>query len=191
MEGQPNPILTSIHLQEYSILQARNTSLLTLQASAFGVIAVFAGLMAGAATRGLAGFTIAWTIFSVGAFVMMAWYQVSLEIYRNVSYIETALKPALQSASGGAEPFWTYESFRAGDIGPRHFWDEWAVFSGVTVSYMILVLVRAVSCLAWNWRFGWSDSGFVALGIIELGLLWRQAARLQRKRNEFLAINAK
>ena len=168
--------LLSAHFAEYQALTTRTTYRLTLQFALWPILLITLTLLANAKDFFGPHGTV-WTGAGTVQFVVIHFYTVELEIYTDIHYIETQLRPMIEAILG-PEPFWRYEHFlhdhRA--IGPA-FWEYWPLALGVAA-------IAFAGYSVPEWRTG--DYCGLVLSSLALGFSGRLAYKCTRLRTVML-----
>jgi hypothetical protein len=158
--------LLQLHVSEYQAIVARNSVWQSMQAGFVPLLLVFYALIAQLWST-VDHAVLAWLSLLVFELVSFVFGQTTLEVYDNVRYVETVLRPALKNLLG-TDAFWMYERW----VRPRRlkfaFWYEalptiltlpalgvtsawrygeralgdWLAFATCIVLYLLLVLLN-------------------------------------------------
>jgi hypothetical protein len=167
--------LVQAHLNEYQALTMRNTYWITLQYACWPIVLLYAALVAQVWSSFNHGLLI-WVSFVIIQAAVLAWYQAGYEIYRNVVYMETRLRPQLQAIVGSSE-FWGYEPYLGQQRGSHPQSYEILPVLGGVLLYLLLT---------W-YRCPWSAIDWVGgvVGAVVLLVIVRQCVLLVKMRGEF------
>lgn len=136
-------LLGNAHVAEYQALTTRTTYRLTLQFALWPILLIALTVLASAREWfGLRG--LMWTGAATTQVVILHYFMIELEVYTDVQYIETQLRPMMDELLGD-RPFWRYEHFlrdhRAVHPG---WWEFWPISLGL-----------AAIGFAGYWTFKW------------------------------------
>src|ERR1035437_4008175 len=138
-----------VHLAEYNALTMRNTYWITLQYAVYAI----AGAYVGFAVQGRNSVPLD-TLLCGSAMVLLllGWgiLQIQYEIFNNVEYMETRLKPKIMKLLGG-QTCWDYEPFLAQRRARGFVRFEWK-YGLLVVFIFVLLLIAAL--IIWTIEIG-------------------------------------
>jgi hypothetical protein len=171
--------LTDLHVAEYQALETRLTNWITLQCSLWAIIVVYFALVVQAWGDFPMKSALVWMSVLVLEVAAVYWYVWQTEIYNNVRYIETVLRPTLRGIVQTNE-FWKYEYFISRERGEGFLWWEWLH----CVHPLVAILLGTVA----SRRAGWGTSAWVGLIVTALiyTFLLYLAITMVRTRREML-----
>lgn len=138
-----------LHLAEYNALTMRNTYWITLQYAVYAIAGAYVGLAFQA--RSTVPFdTLLWG--SAMVLLLLAWglLQIQYEIFSNVEYLETKLKPKILELIPGHR-CWDYESFLAERRSSGFVRFEWK-YGLLLVFLFAMILIAAL--IIWTIHLG-------------------------------------
>ena len=143
--------LVLLHIAEYQTLTTRSTYWTTMQFSLAPVLFLVLALAA-QAWNFIDHRVLVWGCTFAIQCLIITWYQVGLEIYNNVRYIERKLRPQLRALLNTNDA-WKYESYLRDQRNPVFVWWEYppAILSLTTL--LIVALFRR----------SWTPFDYVAL----------------------------
>src|ERR1017187_2268802 len=138
-----------VHLAEYNALTMRNTYWITLQYAGYAIAGAYVGFAVQA--RNTVPFDTLWWGSAMGPF-LLGWgiLQIQYEIFNNVEYMETRLKPKIMKLVGG-QACWDYEPFLAQRRAQGFVRFEWK-YGLLVVFIFVLILIAAL--IIWTIEIG-------------------------------------
>jgi uncharacterized membrane protein len=174
-----------VHLAEYNALTMRNTYWITLQYAVYAIAGAYIGFAVQA--RATIPFdTLMWG--SALALLLLGWgiLQIQYEIFNNVEYMETKLKPKVMALIGG-RTCWEYESFLA-ELRARGFLRfEWK-YALLIIFIFVLMLVGAL--IIWTIEIGtWTrwDTAWLCADVYVGALVFGRALQNAKVRRRMIA----
>ncbi|HEY1525731.1 MAG TPA: hypothetical protein VGH51_05790 [Candidatus Angelobacter sp.] len=149
-EAPDKNALVNLHVAEYEALMTRNTYWLTIQFSTAPAIAIYFTLLATAwSTIGIVQpvraialqKSILWIGILGAELFVIAGYMCLYEIYNNVRYVESHLRPVIEALMPGCD-FWMYEKFLAKHRGFGALANEWWAI-GLTLGAFVVIAFRS------------------------------------------------
>jgi hypothetical protein len=136
--------LLKLHIAEYAALTTRNNNWVTIQLGIWSVIILYLTAAVGAwayfsQLRLNYGIYIVWGSGAVIQLTIAVLYFTIGEIYLNVYYIESRLRPLVSNLVQG-RPFWGYEAFLARDSNREVM--DWAATAAVLAALLVAALIR-------------------------------------------------
>lgn len=174
-------LLVQLHLAEYQALTTRNTYWITLQYGVWPILLLVLTLVAQVRTS-FNPELLVWGAALIIQGGVLAYYASLYEIYNNIRYIETALRPLVE-ALVSSRRFWGYEPYvsRHRALSPS-WWENWpAALAGATV-------VFGLWGRAGSWHTG--DTCGLVLNVALVFIIARMAQIVRRTRKEFFAPSA-
>ena len=154
-------LMLQVHLSEYAALMTRITNWISLQFAVWPILLAFFGIVAVVWHKSpIPHCILVWASGLVAQLIVLHWYHCAREMYDNVIYLETVLRPRVDSLIGNDE-FWTYDRWLNDRRGRGVKWFEgWpAIISTVAVT--------AVAWHMWPWSvWDWCGLGLNALLVI-------------------------
>jgi len=146
----------SLHVAEFEVLMTRNTYWTTIQFSVAPAIAIYLTLLITAwesikivnpaAEVGIYQKHFLWLALLGAELFVLAGYNCVYEIYNNVRYVETLLRPEIDQLVASPR-YWQYEKFLEKQRGIPFFIVEcWA-----TVGILVAEVIIAVEEVPWKW----------------------------------------
>jgi hypothetical protein len=144
-----------LHIAEYEVLMTRNTYWTTIQFSVAPAIAIYLTLLITTwesikivnptANIGVYQKHLLWLALLGTELFILAGYNCVYEIYNNVRYVETRLRPEVDKLIG-SQLYWKYEQFLEGQRGvPFLIIECWA-----TVAIVIAECVISIKEIPWG-----------------------------------------
>ena len=161
--------LLEVHIAEYQALMNRNTAWITVQYAMWPILPLYATLAATAwnsthTSIGRGAFL--WGGVLVLEVLVFIWQYSAFEQYNTILYLQTELKPTVQTAS--AEPrFWMYEEFQARQRGRRPMWWEYMGASSAVVACGAIGIHRLRWWQTLDWAALFSASAFAGVLVVK------------------------
>ena len=166
-----------VHLAEYNALTMRNTYWITLQYAVYAIAGAYVGFAVQA--RNTVPFdTLMWG--SAMVLLLLGWgiLQIQYEIFNNVEYMGTRLKPKIMKLVGG-QTCWDYEPFLAQRRATGFVRFEWK-YGLLVIFVFALILIGAL--IIWTIEIGpWTrwDTGWLCadlyVGAVVFGRVFSNA----------------
>jgi hypothetical protein len=159
-EAVDRSLIVDAHIAEYEALMTRNTYWVTIQFSTAPAIAIYFTLLAvilsalgivqpaGAAALQK---SILWVAVLGAELFVIAGYMCLYEIYNNVRYVESHLRPEMDKLLPN-QNYWKYENYLAKHRGFGALLNEWWAIGAV---FAALVFVAIHARASWNKSDSW------------------------------------
>jgi hypothetical protein len=181
-EAPDTSCAVDVHIAEYEALMSRNTYWITIQFSTAPAIALYFTLLA-TAWNAITYFhlvdavvlrkLVLWIgILGAECFVV-AGYMCLYEIYSNVRYIESHLRPALDKLLASPN-YWMYEKYLAKHRGTGALANEWWAVGFTSVAFVAI----AAYARPWNWQ----DILWLVANLVVLLAVVSRAAEVSKMR---------
>ncbi len=170
-----NPIV-SAHIAEYEALMTRNTYWVTIQFSTAPAIAIYFTLLATAwstisivqpAKAADLQRSILWIGILGAELFVIAGYMCVYEIYNNVRYVESHLRPELDKLLSN-QNYWMYEKYLAKHRGFGALANEWwAIILTLAALLFVALYARPWSKIDFGWFLAslFASAAMVARGV--------------------------
>ena len=181
----PRDVL-QLHAAEYTMLTTRSTYWILIQSGLWPLLTLFVTFATQLHGR-LPSQLLAWGSLAVVLIISIGYYATLVEQYRNILYIETQLRPLVETCARG-QRFWLYEPWLATERGSAQAWFEFGPLA-LPASALVLAswyhLPRLWS--AWDWT-----AALVAVGVIAgMGRIALLSARARRRWSANYATSAR